>query len=429
MPSVPFDEPNLWTDGDISEKISSISPNSTSISIDGDARASMTYIINGVSETQEVDTNPLSLFCQQVLGKTEINTEDGSLIRTPPMAHPQFRWLYADRISSIKGIGLERKVEGDITTELLSVDTEPLTSWQYVAPYFVVYDKYEVVVEFSARPYLVVSDETMDVLNEQYPGYYRIDGGDGTYYMDDGSQNAAAGNPIREYERYTTYVTEPSAEFLTMKGGAYKFSSDVAQINSQTIVGFYGKTLIPKVVLKVTWYQVPYQFVNPAKDESTNIYEALGRVNQNEWFGYAPGELLFTGFANTPKMKQQFDFNSYSLEDAIYLPTLDNLLYTDIMLTFLYIPIFSTTTGGDRYPSSSAGVINPDNRSYINAGHNLAQSNVNKRYYPVISEDVESPPVADKYKKRPIYDSYPFELIFNALPYKMTVIPDPPEPP
>lgn len=422
MPFVPFNKQDLWTDGDISEKIASTSPNSTSISIDGDARASMTYIVNGINENLEIETNPLSLFCQEVLGKTEINTVDGSLKRTPPMAHPQFRWLYADRISSIRGIGLERKVEGDITTDLLSVDTSPATSWQYVAPYFVVYDKYEVTVEFSARPYLVVSDETMDALNEEYPGDYRIDGADGTYYMDDGSQNAASGNPIREYERYTTYVTEPSAEFLTMKGGAYKFSSDVSQVNNQTIVGFYGKTLLPKVVLKVTWFQIPYQFVDPANDASTNIYEALGRVNQNEWFGYEPGELLFTGFTSTPKMKQQFDFNSYALSDVMDLPTLDSLLYADIVLSFLYIPVFSTTTSGTPYPSSPAGVINPDNESYINAGHNLAQSNINKKYYPVISEDVDSPAPPNNLKKKPIYDSYPFELIFNALPYKMTTV-------
>ena len=422
MPVVPFEKQNLWDDGDISEKIASTSPNSTSISIDGDARASITYIVNGINEKLEIETNPLSLFCQQVLGKTEINTVDGSLKRTPPMAHPQFRWLYAERISSIKGIGLERKVEGDITTDLLSVDTSPANSWQYVAPYFVVYDKYEVTIEFSARPYLVVSDQGIDALNDEFPGVYRIEGADGDYAMDDGSPNSCSGNPIKEYKRYTTYATEPSAEFLTMKGGAYKFSSDVSQVNNSTIVGFYGKTLVPKVVFKMTWFQIPYEFVDPTNDASTNIYEALGRVNQHYWYGFEPGELLFTGFTNTPKIKQQFDFNSYALSDIKKIPEMEGLLYADIVLNFLYIPIFSTTTNGDPYPSEPSGIINPDNLSYINAGHNLAQSNVNKKYYPVISEDVDNPVPPNNLKKKPIYDSYPFELIFNALPYKMTTV-------
>ena len=421
MPSVPFNQPQLWTDGDISEKVSGTSPNSASIAIEGEARASLTYIVNGPDENLKAD-NPLALFCQEVLGKTEINTTDGSLKRTPPMAHPQFRWLYAERISSIKGIGLERKVAGQFDSGILSWDTTPSNSWQYVAPYYVIYDKYEIVVEFSSRPYLVVSDEAINALNDEFPGVYRIDGADGDYAMDDGSPNACSGNPIREYKRYTTYVTEPSAEFLTMKGGAYKFSSDISQINTQTIVGFYGKTLVPKVVFKMTWFQIPYEFVDPTDDASTNIYEALGRVNQHYWYGFEPGELLFTGFTNTPKVKSQFEFNDYALSDIAKIPAMEALLYTDIVLNFLYIPVFSTTTSGTPYPSEPAGIINPSNLSYINAGHNLAQSNINKKYYPVISEDVDSPTPPNNLKKKPIYDSYPFELIFNALPCKMTTV-------
>lgn len=431
MPSVPFNEPNLWTDGEISEKISGISPGVSSLSIEGDSRATLTYIINGPGMDLNPE-NPLALFCQQALGDTKINTTDGSLIRTPPMTHPQFRWLYADRISSIKGIGLERKnTEPD--SDLLSWDTNASASWQYIPPYYVVYDKYEVVVEFATKPYLVVSDAAIDKLNEEYEGAYRIDGGDGTYYMDDGSQNVAVGNPIREYKRFSTYTTESSAEYLTMKGGSYKFVSDVVDppVNNQTVVGFYGKTLVPKVVFKLTWFQVPYEFVDPTNDASTNIYEALGRVNQNYFYGFEPGELLFTGFTNTQKIRNQFDVISYNLSDLADLPTLESLLYTDITFNFLYIPIFSYDVDGNPYPSDDegnyapAGVINPDNLSYINAGHNLAMTNVNKRYYPVVSED-PSPLPEPEFRKKPIYNSYPFELIFNALPYRMVDVPPPP---
>jgi hypothetical protein len=422
MPSVPFNQPDLWTEGDISEKIASISPGVSSLSIEGDSRATLTYIINGPGMDLNPE-NPLALFCQQALGDTKINTTDGSLIRTPPMTHPQFRWLYADRISSIKGIGLERKnTEPD--SDLLSWDTNASASWQYIPPYYVVYDKYEVVVEFATKPYLVVSDAAIDKLNEEYEGVYRIDGGDGTYYMDDGSQGVAVGNPIREYRRFSTYTTESSAEYLTMKGGAYKFDSDVEQVNGQTIVGFYGKTLIPKVVFKLTWFQVPYEFVDPTNDASTNIYEALGRVNQNYFYGFEPGELLFTGFTNTQKIRNQFDVISYNLSDLADLPTLESLLYTDITFNFLYIPIFSTDVNGDPYPSEPAGIINPDNLSYINAGHNLAMTNINKRYYPVVSED-PAPVPEPNLRKKPIYGSYPFELMFNALPYKMNDVPVP----
>lgn len=423
MPSIPFNKPDLWTEGYISEKIASISPGVSSLSIEGDSRATLTYIING----PDIDLNPenpLALFCEQTFGSTKINTTNGSLIRNPPITHPQFRWLYADRISSIKGMGLKRKIPEETNSDLLSWDTTASNSWQYIPPYYVVYEKYEVVVEFSTRPYLVVSDEVMNNLNEEYPGEYKIDGGDDIYYMDNNTQNIVLEHPIREYKRFSTYTTESSAEYLTMKGGAYKFSSDVEEVNGQTIVGFYGKILVPKVVFKLTWVFVPYEFVDPTNDASTNIYEALGRVNQNYFYGFEPGELLFTGFTNTQKIKNQFTFSSYATSDLANLPTLESLLYTDITFNFLYIPIFSTGVDGNPYPSEPAGIINPDNLSYINAGHNLALSNVNKKYYPVISEDT-SPYPEPEFRKKPIYASYPFELMFNALPYKMNVVPTP----
>ena len=98
---------------------------------------------------------------------------------------------------------------------------------------------------------------------------------------------------------------------------------------------------------------------------------------------------------------------------------------TDITFNFLYIPIFSYNVDGNPYPSEPAGIINPENLSYINAGHNLAMTNVNKRYYPVVSED-PLPLPEPEFRKKPIYNSYPFELIFNALPYRMVDVPPPP---
>jgi hypothetical protein len=261
----------------------------------------------------------------------------------------------------------------------------------------------------------------MDKLNSAYANAYTISGAYAIYYNDKGEQKTVSGNPYREYARYITYTTETSAEFLTMKGGSFKFVSDVDQINSQSIAGFYGKTLIPKVVLKMTWNIVPYSFIDPSEDASTNIFQALGRVNQNWFFGYGPGELLFTGFTNTQKMKNQFDVFAYSLDQVADLPRINDILYTDITFSFLYIPIYSYSKTGTIYPSSPKGIINPSNLSYVNAGHNLAQTQVNKQYYPVVSQDVESPAPSEARKKRPIYGSYPFELMFNAKPYIMAL--------
>ena len=434
MPLVPNNNQNLWDSGRISEKIGGISPGVSSIAVDGESRATLVYIVNGPANNSDTQ-NPLDVFCQQLLGSTSINTDNGSLIRTPPMTHPQYRWLYADRVSSIKGIGPKREDPNNNQSELFGFNTSATSSWQYVPPYYAVYEKYEVVVEFSSRPYVAIDNNTMDILETVYPNLYKITsattppvGGipDNIYYKDDGSPVTVTGTPYREYRRFVSYTTETSAEYLAFKSGAYMFSSDVGSINNVTIPGFYGKILIPKVVVKLTWHMVPYYFIDPKSKEGTNVFQGLGRVNQKQFFGFNPGELLFTGFTNIPKPKAQFTTSDYSNE-AVYLggvPNINEIMNVDITFNFLYIPVFSYNAAGDPYPTSPSGVINPNNKSYINAGHNLGPANYNKKYYPVISNDpTPTPPLApieEKYRNAPVYGSYPFELMFNAKPYIMS---------
>lgn len=426
MPIIPVGNEKFWETGEISEKISGSSPNSASISLDGDSRATMVFMVYGPGKDL-TEKNPLVTFCQEVLGYVQTNPINGALYRWSPMTHPQFRWLYADKITSIKGIGFVREDQADPNSDLIVGRTFGSTSWQVIPPQYLVYDKYEVTVEFAAKNYLAINDQTMDKLAEADINTYKISGAYAKYYNDKGEQVNITGDPFREYMRFVTYTTETSAEFLTMKGGAFTFESDVAEVQKQSIPGFYGKTLIPKVVLKMVWNTVPYAFVDPNRNESTNIFQALGRVNQNWFFGYAPGELLFTGFTNTQKCKNQFDVYDYSLDKVAHLPKINDILYTDITFSFLYIPVYSYAANGvNLYPNVGGvhrpqGVINPNNLSYVNAGHNLAQTQVNKRYYPVVSADVTTPATPANLKKKPIYGSYPFELMFNGKPYIMAL--------
>ena len=442
MPIIPTGIENIWdVEEGISERIQGNSPGGASFSSDGNSRSSMTYVIDGFGTALD-SQGPLVAFCQQALGTVSINENDGSLKRTAPMAHPQYRWLYADRISSIKGIGLLRSSSDDPSSPLVSFPTYADNSYQLTAPYFAIYKKYEVTVEFGPRPYLPISDETMDLLENANDGSnigkFKILPPYNQYYKDDGVISDVEGSPYREYMRFTTFTTETSAEYMTLKGGAMQFKSDYngknnnneedgsLKIDGVEIPGFFGKTLLPKVTVKMTWADVPYQFVDPTENASTNIYQGLGRVNQNWFYGFAPGELLFVGFSNTQKMRNQFDQWDYT--SAEYLPMVSETLLTDITFNFLYIPIKSYTkdvppklyprNNLDQY--SPSGVFNPQNLSYINAGHNIAQCNANKQYYPVVSKDLsgeKSPPENLKYK--PIYPSYPFELMFNAKEYIM----------
>jgi hypothetical protein len=428
MPIIPDGIPNIWdVENGISERLQSSSPGGASFSYDGNSRASMTYIIDGFGTALD-SSGPLVIFCNQALGTVNIDDTDGSLTRTPPMAHPQYRWLYADKISSIKGIGLLRSDEEDPNSPLISFPTDAQNSYQLTAPYFAVYKKYEVVVEFGPRPYLPIGDQAMNLLEDEFPNEYQIVD-DTVYHKDNGEAVTIDGNPYREYMRFTTFTSETSAEYMTLKGGAMQFVSDydgdpqgTLKIDGVEIPGFFGKTLLPKTTLKMTWFDVPYAFVDPTQWASTNIYQALGRVNQHWFYGYAPGELLFVGFSNNQKMRNQFDQWDYT--SAEYLPQLHQTLLTDITFQFLYIPIKSYDKTGNIYPESPTGIVNPDNESYVNAGHNLAMFSGNKQYYPVVSKDLtgdKSPPA--QYRKKPIYGSYPFELMFNAKPYIMAIDP------
>jgi hypothetical protein len=269
----------------------------------------------------------------------------------------------------------------------------------------------------------------MDLLEIKDPGLYKITSAttppnegipDNLYYKDDGSEVTITGTPYREYRRFVSYTTETSAEYLAFKSGAYMFDSDVEVIKNVPIPGFYGKILIPKVVVKLTWHMAPYYFIDPKSTEGTNVFEALGRVNQKQFFGFDPGELLFTGFTNVAKPKAQFTNVNYDLSSVseLGIPNINEIMNVDITFNFLYIPAFSYNVAGGKYPSQPSGVINPENKSYINAGHNLGPANYNKKYYPVISKD-PAPPPEEKFRKSPVYASYPFELMFNAKPYTM----------
>jgi len=465
MPTIPIPggDANQYWDFLISEKIASISPNGSSFSLDGNSRATMTFMIDG-ADLASNGLGVLTQFCNQVLGTSFIALDDagdpvnGSLSRYSPMAHPQWGWLYADRISSVRGIGPRRNDPDDPASILASWRTFSAASLQLTAPYFAVYNQYEVTVEFSPLKYRPLSDVMMDALDKNSGGAYKIrqlqDNPDPEfdptrYYKDNGQSNQVNGSPYREYKRYTSFTTETSAEYMTMKGGAYQFQSDYngkdnngdpdgsLNINGVEIAGFYGKILVPKTTIKLTWHEVPYDFVDPTQDASVNIYEGLGRVNQNPFYGFAPGELLFTGVSNVPKCRNMFYQDDFFKPANI--PSLVDTMLADITFSFLYIPIksYSKENGpnGEQllYPRKDGtyapnGVFNEYNLSYINAGHNLAPSPANKQYYPVVSKDLPGeklPP--QSLRKKPIYGSYPFELMFLAKPFRMGPDPEVPD--
>jgi hypothetical protein len=369
---------------DLKERIDSISPGGGSFGIEGSASATMSYVVDGpLGPTGKVDA-----FLQTVFPYASLDNTGKYVNRVMPMCHPYYRWLYASNISSIKGIGLKRT-----SNKMDKVLTNAGVSYQKVPEYYGAYDKYEITLNFTPLPYFVLNDSAISTSNV-------------VAYKDDGSQVTI--NAVKkEYMRNVSYSTSVAAEYLTIKAGEYSFLSDDAEVNKKGFPGFSGKTLVPKTVFNMTWHMVPYNFVFPTLNQSKNIYNALGRVNQNSFVGFEPGQLLFTGVESKPYPRNFFggDFNVANPITAGWGIT--DFLYSDIIFKLLYIG-FKTS-----YPIERS----PYNQSYIYKGHNLAQFISKQKYFPIVTQTATT--IADNKRFKPIYDSYPFELMFYGEPFNM----------
>ncbi len=235
------------------------SPSTANFSIGGGA-ASMDFII---------PRSGMGRVIQQILGSAEI-TAQGSLKRELPAAHPYYDWLYASKISSIEGISLDGLATADQYQRIIQTHFKDLA----------IYENYKVTVEFEPRPYILIPD---DILKGSWianvPNYYNI-ANDFTTFLD-----------CAEYQRFVEISIEPSAEFLTTAVNSFIYKGGDAEgrmIN--TTNGSGVNVIICKPTVKLTWYFVPYRMVF-----SRNIQDALGKVNQYQFYGYPAGSLLFQG--------------------------------------------------------------------------------------------------------------------------------------
>lgn len=258
------------------ERIEAVSPSTARFGPDGGS-AQVEYIVN---------RSGLQLFLDEVLGKAKIQKTDdagnltGRLVRTIPLAHPEFNWLYATGVQA-QGIGAAGARAAEDSIVSLSDNLQ-----RNMPKFFVQYEKYKLTVTFEPRPYLLLNDEQMAPYWNQV-SYYSPTGG-GRNYRD-----------YAEYYRYTRVKYEPNAQFLTSNNGSFFLHSpDLAAIGGdpQPVSQANGagpKLVVVKNAVKITWFFVPYQMVT-----SKTIQQAYGRVNYastGNFFGFPDGSLLFIG--------------------------------------------------------------------------------------------------------------------------------------
>jgi len=295
---------------------------------------------------------------------------DGRLRRTLPAAHPVYPWLSAERISNIQGVGVPVKV----------ASVAPLfTNGVNNIAYYTGYDAYLTTIEFVPRPYAILPDSAVTAT----PTFW---------YDEDGSE--VESTFTNEYLRYTDYEILPDIDIITAQHGNMVFRTSGGGPNGKSFTGM-PRVYIPKAVLKVRWFQVPYSYV---EHTDSLILRYLGYINQTEFQlgnrAWPAGSLMYRGVSvkrYTPPVPDTTLLAGLS----VYSP--EKLCDLEFYLEF--------TRRVNAHPLSPA----PTNENRIQEGHNCMPHHGDRKFYYVTTK--ASPDIEDD--QYPTYPSVPFQLLWT----------------
>lgn len=318
-------------------------------------------------------------FIRDILGAAAF-TAQGNLNRYLPAAHPLYDYLYATRISNIEGIAPEGALRADGFQRITQ------THFRDVA----IYTQYRMTVEFEPRPYLIETDESLKGTWQNKNWYYDFQN----------INNVRAFTDCKEYNRFTEVTLESNAEFLTTPTNVFFFRGGWADGNAvgATTTGSGVNILICKPTLKLTWYFVPYEMVF-----SPNITDALGKVNQYDFFNYKAGSLLFKGL----------DVNKYAPpfqvvgQGAAAGARPEHTRMCDITYIFEVFSQNSDDLDDAVKNGALGGNVNVATPPF---GHNLVINGADFKYHYV---SAKQNPLQPKQDYRPVYLSYPMEKLFR----------------
>jgi hypothetical protein len=373
---------------------------------DDNAIANFSFDITGGScksyyYVQSSDAQNLQATITDILGTTDPDAASGRLAlnRTLPKRHPKFPYLYASRISSLTGVGTGTATSGasnqtPTNPSLPALNGPPISNYQQ-------YTQYEIGVEFTGpRTYAIADNNIME--NQSGSWMRPIGGSPQTYQF------------APEFLRYTDFDFVPQDNTIQgQQGGVSLWRPDFVPPQTSNIPFTSPPWMwLPDVMLKITWYQVPYRYIL-----SANSYIAAspwrGRVNQNYMWLWPPGWLLYMGYnvkkyAPPTGYAQVIKSNGYSELRTGGTPTPATEKYAyfnyaqlcDIELNFLMTNRFD-----------SSGVTGtPTNKNYVVAGHNLLPDLVKSRFlYATRNNDQGQPNVNNP----PPWLSAPLEVLFT----------------
>lgn len=352
------------------EAADSVSPGSATFSATGGARVQATYYVaaDDVEEWSEV-----------LLGSVRPRG-DGRLRRVLPRASPQWPWSMVESLT-IRGHGKHQRIEIDPAE--VYYETTPIIQ-QYAE-----YEEYIFECSLVDRPYPVAGDDQILMSN-------------GGWFDDDG--NFVDYEYATEWERWTDWPRYPADEFIQFRQGqmAFRTQRGIAAAPA-TVAGNPHNAMAPglprihmqRELLRLKWYQVPYSYLESRRSYLSRF---KWRVNQNEWMGFEPGELLYEGHSFDRRVTPPFpeaDFHTISGWSS------EKVVDVEMLLRIC-------RTGQSDVPS-------PDNPNWIAHGHNLFPWAGDRRFYYATSFKQGSP--TDERYWVPTFLSAPFELLFTDPDY------------
>lgn len=361
------------------ERVASQSMSKAGFGIDG-GKAVVPYFVNPA-------LTPVEEAIRTILGDVRADCS-GSLQRSLPKAHPKFKWLFAERISDITGIGTGRIVQDEEDFE-----APPIVGAYWEHPLYIF------TVEFTFRYYQVLSDQSITVQNLEWcydDGRYFT-----SYYAN-------------EWHRFTDYDYMPQPETAYAQHGQMKFRTfDNAPPGGYPFSG-YPRMMIPNATVKFRWYQVPFSYVEHAK---SGLVRWIGRINQVDWYGWDAGSLLYVGLTVSKRYPPPIpDREVVYLEDGTSTIGFSSEKLCDLELVFLY-----TDRKQDDVPV-------PYNGNWITAGHNLQPWIHRKEFFYATSAwqprikagtSIEGGTATEQHadenesKWVPTYLSIPFQFLFT----------------
>jgi len=246
----------------------------------------------------------------------------GGLKRQVEMSHPRYPYLYADSID-IVGVKAAGKMAAESFTVANSIfrtnDPDRQVPIDYrTFPYQAVYDMYRIAVTFRTRNYFVLTDQQLEPAILQggaAPPKY-------TFWQRDNTQNskvkAVQYTDYREYLRYTEIKIEPGNDVIVSGDGKFYWkSAPPGEVQPEEPAPFAETPLvaqnasvnfinITKNKVRITWNKVPKSV---ALSDKYTRYAAQCNFGPNfnddegdfetfnyNFFNYAPGTLLYTGY-------------------------------------------------------------------------------------------------------------------------------------